>query len=386
MSAVVHQHSSNLKGTRVVAERMAEAASTWLASLSTDQRQKATRGFPETAERTKWYYIPIDRAGLPLVEQDPLQQRKALQLASTGLSEAGFATAMIVMALDNVLDLRENWSRSYPGRGPNSRGRDPNLFYTIIFGEPGARTWGWRFEGHHVSLNFTIVDGYVVSPTPLFFGSNPAETPILGSNTIRPLASAEDLGRELLHALDREQLKLALLAPVAPRDIIQANAPTVEIAADPKAGASVFGDPVDRSARGKLDEWATWDPSLGTPEDFIAAVRYTAPAKGLAASAMTSSQRDLLTSVLHQYTDRLPDAIAEYHRASFAGTLLDDLHFAWAGGAERHQGHYYRIQGPRVLVEYDCTQDHANHIHAVWRDPSGDFGADVLAEHYRQDH
>jgi hypothetical protein len=110
------------------------------------------------------------------------------------------------------------------------------------------------------------------------------------------------------------------------------------------------------------------------------------PAKGLAGSAMTGGQRDLLVTLLRQYTDRLPDAIAEYHRASFAGSALDHLHFAWAGGAERRQPHYYRIQGPRVLVEYDCTQDHANHIHAVWRDPTGDFGADVLAEHYRREH
>jgi hypothetical protein len=386
MSAVVHQHSNTLEGTRRVAQQMAEAASSWLASLSTDQRQKATRGFPDTAERTTWYYIPIDRPGLPLVEQDPLQQRKALQLAATGLSEAGFNTAIIVMALDNVLDRRENWSRSYPGRGPNSRGRDPNLFYTIVFGEPGARAWGWRFEGHHVSLNFTILDGYVVSPTPLFFGSNPAETSILGSNSIRPLASAEDLGRELLHALDAEQRKVALLSPVAPRDIVQANAPFVEAVADPRSAAGAFGEPVDKSARGKLDEYASWDPSLGSAEDFIAAIRYTTPAKGVAAATMTSGQRDLLTAVLRQYTDRLPDAIAEHHRLSFAGSLLDHFHFAWAGGAERHQGHYYRIEGPRVLVEYDCTQDQANHIHAVWRDPSGDFGADVLAEHYREAH
>jgi hypothetical protein len=365
---------------------MAEAASSWLASLSADQRQKATRGFPDTVERTKWYYIPIDRAGLPLLEQDPQQQRKAYRLAATGLSEAGFATAVTVMALDNVLDQREEWSRAYPGRGPNSRGRDPNLFYTIIFGEPGAKAWGWRFEGHHVSLNFTIVDGYVVSPTPLFFGSNPAETPLLGSNSIRPLASAEDLGRELLHALDREQFGVAMLAPVAPRDIVQANAPFIDNNAEPHAGAGVFDTVVDRSVRGKLADNATWDPSLGTAEEFVAAIRYSVPAKGLAASAMTPAQRDLLTAVLRQYTDRLPDSLAEYHAASFEGSKLDALHFAWAGGADRYQPHYYRIQGPRLLVEYDCTQDNANHIHAVWRDASSDFGADVLAEHYRHEH
>jgi hypothetical protein len=370
-----------------VVERMAEAAGAWLATLSTDQRRKALLDFSDLEKRTLWYYIPIERPGLPLVEMDPIQQRRALQLVSTGLSQAGFNTASTIMGIENVLDASEDWRRSYPGRDAKSRGRDPNLYYAVVFGEPGSKTWGWRFEGHHISLNFTMVDGMVVSPTPIFFGSNPAEAPLLGAERIRPLASTEDLGRELLHALDRNQRAKAVLAPIAPRDIVQANNPTIEDEATPRTAVNAFGDQsVDETARGRLAEYAQWDPKLGTAEDFVTAVRYSRQPKGLAAADMTVSQREILSSLLHQYTDRLPEPLASYHAAKFAGSALTALHFAWAGGSERRQPHYYRIQGPRLLVEYDCTQDNANHIHSVWRDPVGDFGTDVLAQHYARSH
>lgn len=385
MSGDHHDHSNHGVGGAVV-EQMTEAASAWLASLSADQRRKAMRDFPAQDERTLWYFIPIERGGLPLLEMDPLQQRKAMRFASTGLSRAGYNTMSTVMALENVLDLTEKWDRSYPGRGANSRGRDPNLYYAIVFGEPGSKAWGWRFEGHHVSLNFTIVDSVVVSPTPIFFGSNPAEAPLLGSGSVRPLSSSEDLGRELLHSLDREQRATAIIAAVAPRDIVQHNSPMVVDGATPRAPGGVFGDPIVDTPRARLAENAQWDPRLGSAEDFIAAVRYTNQPKGIAAEHLSPGQRDILVSLLRQYTDRLPDPLAAYHAAKFAGSALDSIHFAWAGGSERHEPHYYRIQGPRLLVEYDCTQDNANHIHSVWRDPTGDFGSDVLAEHYARAH
>jgi hypothetical protein len=370
-----------------VVERMAEAAGAWLATLSTDQQRKALLDFSDLEKRTLWYYIPIERPGLPLVEMDPIQQRQALRLVSTGLSQAGFNTASTIMGIENVLDASEDWRRSYPGRDAQSRGRDPNLYYAVVFGNPGSSTWGWRFEGHHISLNFTIVDGVVVAPTPIFFGSNPAEAPLLGSERIRPLASTEDLGRELLHALDRQQTARAILAPVAPRDIVQANSRKIEDEASPRAAVNAFGDQsVDETARGRLAENAQWDPKLGTAEDFVAAVRYSRQPKGLAAADMTASQREILNALLRQYTDRLPDPLSSYHAAKFAGPALTEIHFAWAGGSERREPHYYRLQGPRLLVEYDCTQDNANHIHSVWRDPVSDFGTDVLAQHYARAH
>ncbi len=353
MSEGHHDHVNHGVGGAVV-ERMAEAATTWLATLSTDQRGKALRDFADLEQRTLWYYIPIERAGLPLLEMDPIQQRMALRFVATGLSQAGFNTASTIMGIENVLDASEDWRRSYPGRGSDSRGRDPNLYYAVVFGEPGSKAWGWRFEGHHISLNFTIVDGVVVSPTPLFFGSNPAEAPLLGAGSIRPLASTEDLGRELLHALDRNQLAKAVVAPVAPRDIVQANNPRVEDEATPRTAGNVFGDQsVDETARGRLAENARWDPKLGTAEEFVAAVRQPPQPKGLAGADMTSAQREILRAVLSQYTDRLPDPLASYHAAKFAGSALEGIHFAWAGGAERRQPHYYRLQGQRLLVGTD---------------------------------
>jgi hypothetical protein len=386
MSDGHHDHLNHGVGGAVV-ERMTEAASTWLGSLSSDQHRKALLDFSDLEQRTLWHYIPIERAGLPLLEMDPIQQRLALRFVATGLSQAGFNTASTIMGIENVLDASEEWRRSYPGRGSASRGRDPNLYYAVVFGEPGSKTWGWRFEGHHISLNFTIVDGLVVAPTPIFFGSNPAEAPLLGSETIRPLASTEDLGRELLHALDQNQRAKVILAPVAPRDIVQANNARVEDDATPRAAGNVFGDQsVDETARGRLAENVQWDPKLGTAEEFVAAVRHSPRPKGLAATAMTVSQREILRALLRQYTDRLPDPLASYHAAKFAGSALEGIHFAWAGGSERRQPHYYRLQGPRLLVEYDCTQDNANHIHSVWRDPVGDFGTDVLDQHYARSH
>jgi hypothetical protein len=381
-----HNHANSGVGGAVVI-RMTDTANTWLATLSTDQRRKAQHAFDDAEQRTLWYYIPIERGGLPLLEMDPIQQRLALRFIATGLSQGGYNAASTIMGIENVLDASEDWRRSYPGRGPDSRGRDPNLYYVIIFGEPGSKAWGWRFEGHHISLNFTILDDVVVSPTPIFFGSNPAEAPLLGGSSIRPLASTEDLGRELLHALDGNQRARAVLAPVAPRDIVQANNPRIEDDATPRTAVNAFGDQsVDETARGRLAEGAQWDPKLGSAEDFVAAVRYSSQPKGLAAADMTAAQQEILRAVLRQYTDRLPDPLASYHAAKFAGSALEGVHFAWAGGSERRQPHYYRLQGPRLLVEYDCTQDGANHIHSVWRDPTSDFGADMLAQHYARSH
>ena len=196
----------------------------------------------------------------------------------------------------------------------------------------------------------------------------------------------DGLGRELLHALDREQFAVAVIAAVAPRDIVQHNRPTIEEGAIPRAPGGVFGEPIVDTPEARLAENARWDPRLGTAEDFIAAVRYTNKPKGIAAEHLSAGQRTILVDLLRQYTDRLPEQLAAYHAAKFEGSALDSVHFAWAGGIERRQPHYYRIQGPRLLVEYDCTQDNANHIHSVWRDPVGDFGADMLAQHYALAH
>jgi Protein of unknown function (DUF3500) len=313
---------------RPVLEAMAAAAADWLASLDPAQRAKAAFGFPDQEQRTRWYYTPTERGGLPLAEMDPVQQRLAHRLVASGLSEGGYATAATVMGLENVLDAREGWRRGYDGRAVPHRGRDPQLYFVSVFGDPGSGSWGWRVGGHHVALNYTLAEDGRVSASPLFLGANPGLTRLVGPGVLRPLAAEEDLGRQLLGSLAPEQRAAAMLSPEAPDDILQRNRPAVR---------------------------------LGPPE-------------GLAAARMLPQQRELLAGLLHQYLGRLPGPVAAVEAERVAGEALEAVHFGWAGGIEPGQPHYYRIQGPRLLVEYDNVQNGANHVHSVWRDPQGDFG------------
>jgi hypothetical protein len=373
--------------TRELLERMGAAAADWLATLGADQRRKATHAFPANDERTLWYYTPTERGGLPLAEMDPLQQQAAHRLIATGLSAPGYATAATIMGLENILAAKEGWRGRYTGRAVPSRSRDPLLYFLTVFGEPGGSSWGWRLGGHHLCVHYTIVNGLIASPTPLFFGANPAETRLVGPGVLRPLAGEEDLGRELLHALAPEQRHSAVLAPVAPTDIVQSNRPAVEPGALPRATAQLFGRTVSAAAvREFLGAERASQPEEATPDAHLAALRYDPTPSGLAAGQMTAAQRQVFSGLLRQYVDRLPDELAQLHAERVTGPAFDAMHFAWAGGAERGDPHYYRIQGPRLLIEYDDTQNDANHIHAVWRDPEGDFGYDLLAEHYRHAH
>jgi hypothetical protein len=195
---------------KIVVERMGEAASGFLASLAGDQRAQATFEFSDQEERTRWYYTPNDRAGLPLTEMEPGQQRLAHQLVAAGLSRAGYATATTIMGLEALLDALEGWRCQGPVR-------DTRFYYLSVSGAPDPKKpWGWRFEGHHISLNYTILGGRIIAPTPTFFGANPAATSLGGAGTLRPLASVEDLARELVRDLDEGQRAAALIAPAAP--------------------------------------------------------------------------------------------------------------------------------------------------------------------------
>jgi Protein of unknown function (DUF3500) len=311
-----------------VREAMAAAAAGWLASLAPGQLAKARFPFPADDERTRWYYTPTERGGLPLAEMGPVSQRLAHRLMASGLSEGGYATAATVMGLENVLDAREGWRRGYDGRTVPHRGRDPQLYFVSVFGDPGAGAWGWRVGGHHVALNYTLAADGGVSASPLFLGANPALTRLVGPGVLRPLAAEEDLARELLDALAPDQRKAATLADEAPGDILQRNLPAIR---------------------------------PGPPE-------------GLAGSGMLPQQRDLLAGLLRQYLGRLPGPVADLQAARVLGERLDAVHFGWAGSPEPGRPHYYRLQGPRLHIEYDNVQNGANHVHSVWRDPEGDFG------------
>jgi hypothetical protein len=372
---------------REVAARMAEAALHLLDSLDADQREVAAWPFDDQAERTSWFYTPTDHGGLPLGAMRPAQQRLAHRLVASGLSRPGFVTVATVMGLENVLDQLEGWTAQW-GR---ERGRDPGLYYVRIFGDPaGDAPWAWRFGGHHVSVNHLIADGEVVGSTPNFLGADPASSPLLGPHLLRPLAAAEDLGRELVRSLDEHQRHHAVLAPVAPTDLVSANrAAYGEGEGDlPLPLAEVWrgrfeGDLGRLLERVQADAEAT----AGLLPAHLEAVRLTARARGLSASELRADQREILRALLDVYVGRIPDELADAEVAKYADDAgLERLRFAWAGGLEPGEGHYYRVQGPELLAEYDNTQRGANHIHTVWRHPHNDFGGDALRAHYASGH
>jgi len=319
----------------------------------------------------------------------PAQQQRAHQLVASGLSRAGYVVASTIIGLENTLDAKEGWRvRFARDVDPSWRGRDPLQYYVSVFGDPAAGpTWGWRFGGHHVSLHFTIADGRVVAPTPTFFGAHPAEAPFVGPGMLRPLAGEEDLGRELLHALDADQRSVVLLTSVAPHDIVTGNRSSVEPGVLPPANHEIFRETLTGAALERsITNSARLRETLGQQDAHLEAVRHTSQPRGLPASRMTPGQRDLLSALIRQYICRLPDEIAEEEAGRLPGTALDQIHFAWAGSDRRREPHYYRLQGPHFLVEYDNVQDDTNHIHSVWRDPENDFGAMALTEHYARAH
>lgn len=369
---------------REVARRMAEAATAWLAGLDPDQRRIAVGARPaddvSDAERRRWFYTPTDHGGLTFHAQRPAQQRAAMRLVASGLSTAGYVTVATVIGLENVLDQAEG----FLARFDRERGRDPGLYYLRVFGEPGdVGTWGWRFGGHHVSLNNLVVDGVVVATTPCFLGADPAASPLLGGAVNRPLARVEDLARDLLRSLRGELAARAVLLPRAPSDLVTANRTTLSDGdrVIPLAGIwrdERFPDPVEQAKLQDLSD--AIDEAAGYGEADHAAVEYTLAPRGVPAAELDSEQRALLRALLGTYLDRVPPAASPLSRYEDAA-VLDAVHVAWAGSTTPGEPHYNRLQGPGLLVEWDNTQRKANHAHSVWRDPGADFGLDVLARH-----
>ncbi len=310
---------------------MTEAATHFLAALSPEQQAKCRFELKED-ERLNWHFIPRARKGLPLKELTPAQRSLAHGLLATGLSQRGFLKATTIISLEDILkDLEQ-------GKGPT---RDPELYYVSIFDKPALdHPWGWRIEGHHLSLNFTVTGADQVSVTPSFMGSNPAEVRSGPRKGLRVLGTEEDLGRRLVKTLTEEQRKVAVYTNSAPSDIITA---------------------ADRKAH------------------------FLSPA-GLNASQMSKEQVDLLQTLIKEYVYRYRAELADQDLKRIQAAGLERLSFAWAGSTEPGQGHYYRVQGPSFLLEYDNTQNNANHAHTVWRDLQNDFGEDLLRKHYDQDH
>jgi Protein of unknown function (DUF3500) len=366
-----------------LAHRMAERAQALVDSLSPDQRALACWLFPSDEERLRWFYTPTDHGGLTLSVMSPAQQQLAMRLLATGLSRAGYVTAATIMGLENALDELEGWRASFG----HERGRDPGRYYLRIFGRPGADRWSWRFGGHHVSVHHTVLGGELRAFTPCFLGADPARSPLLGPHELRPLAACTDLAFELLRSLTDVQRSVAVLSPVPPIDLVGANRTTLAEGDGPLRLARVWrnewtGELLDNLERFQDAEEA----KVGLTAAHVDALRFTTAPKGLAASSMTPAQHEILTALLGTYIGRLPDAIAEREMAKVTGPAFAALHLAWAGSLDPRRPHYYRIQGHRLLVEYDNTTRGANHVHSVWRDPVGDFGMDLLGAHRRTAH
>jgi hypothetical protein len=315
---------------RAPGEDMAEAANNLLASLTSEQSAKAVFDWKD-GERFNWHFIPRERKGLPLRDMTPPQRHLAQALLASGLSSRGYGKAVTIMSLEQILHEMEN----------NAPHRNPEMYFFSIFGKPAANgTWGWRVEGHHFSQNFTLVEGKEVSSTPSFLGTNPGEVRTGPRKGLRVLAVEEDLGRKLVQSLDDAQKKTAIYTNKAPADIITA--------ANRKVTAL-------------------------TPA-------------GIAAKDLNKAQNETLWSVVEEYVRRARPDVADKELDKIKKAGVEKITFAWAGETELGKPHYYRVQGATFLLEYDNTQNNANHAHCVWRDLENDFADDLLRKHYDQDH
>jgi len=316
------------------AAAMAGAAQKFLASLSPDQRQQATFAF-DAEDRTRFNFIPTEmfpRQGLLIRDMSQPQRDLAHSLMKAGLSQTGYMTADEIMKLEAILAVIEGDG----GDQGRRLERNPEKYFFSVFGTPASEgAWGWRVEGHHLSLHFTVVNGTAVASSPTFFGTNPAEVREGPAKGKRILAAEEDAARALLMSLDASQRRTAIFEAVALRDIV--------------TGSNTKVDPL-------------------------------APA-GIRASALTPNQRDLLLRLVAVYTSMMADDLAEQRTEKLRAAGVENITFAWAGDVERGKQHYYRVQGPTFLIEYDNTQNSGNHVHSIWRDYAGDFGRDILREH-----
>jgi hypothetical protein len=306
------------------AQAMAQAAAAFLASLSPELRAKAALPFDGPA-RQDWHYVPRDRAGVEFAQMDEAQRRAARALMRSALSSQGASKVEEIMLLDAVLREME--------KGSGVR-RDPLAYAVAVFGTPGADAWGWKLEGHHVSLNFTGA-GSATAVTPAFLGANPAEVRTGERAGVRVLAQEEDLARELLASLSDDERHAAVLGDRAPDDILAVPGRALE----------------------QLD------------------------GSGLACAAMNPAQRALVERLLAEFARNLRHDLAEAELARIGAAGMDAVRFAWMGSDRRGEGHYWRLSGPTFVIECDNTQNGANHVHTVWRDRQRDFGRDLLREH-----
>lgn len=302
--------------------KMSAAATAFLSALSDEQRQLATFGFDDP-ERLNWHFIPRERQGMGLWDLDGKALSAAEAFVATGLTAAGYAKTLEVRSLEEVLYLFEGGDEA-----ERRLKRHPHRYYISIFGNPaGDAAWGWRFEGHHLSLNYTVKQGEILSSTPEFFGANPGVIDAGPGRQLRVLGRREELARSILKAASADQRDQILISSEAPRDIRAAGAP--------------------QAASGQPD--------------------------GVAFSDMSTEQQTLLKELISEYLAAMPASVTRQRLKEIGDAGMDHIHFAWWGGAELNEPHHYVVQGPTFIIEYNNTQNQANHVHSIWRNLNGDF-------------
>ena len=301
---------------------MADAAKAFLAALNPEQTKAATFSYDDP-ERLNWHFIPRERKGLPLKALEGQSLQAALKLIQSGLSDAGYSQTLNVMSLEEVLYLIEAGDRN-----ERRARRDPAKYFISIFGTPGpAGLWGWRVEGHHLSLNFSVKDGKVISSTPEFFGANPGTIEAGKGRQIRVLGPEEDIARQILKLCTPEQQKLCWISKEAPGEV-----------PGPNVAQAAVGEPV-----------------------------------GLTVAQMSDEQKKLLQELLGEYLKNLPADVEQDRRTALTAAGVEKITFAWYGQPDLNEPHHYRVQGPTFVIEYNNTQNNANHVHSMWRNLQGDF-------------
>lgn len=343
--------------------RLANEVSRFLESLSESQLPHVALEFSDVDERRRWYYTPVAQRGLSMSVMTAMQRQAVFRLLSIGLTEQGYNHASMIIGMEHVLDYMDSFPDLMYGDTQGTRLRDPGNYRVAVFGSPTRSKWSWRIGGHHLSIHFTV-SGHSICVTPAFFGVEPARLKMPGAEEVRLLAAEEDIARNLLLSLTPSQLRRTVISPIAPTDIVQMNASYVFDGAVPTIGGS---GPAGQELRDEL--------GLTTAHDEM--YRYTAQPKGIAAAAMSDSQREMMRALLRLHIGRFAEPIQRHYDHLFEPEEFAVTTFAWAGSSAVRAAHYYRIQGRRVLIEYDCAQSRANHSHSVWRDQQGDFGHEL---------
>jgi len=301
----------------------------FLKSLNREQREIAIFPF-DNPSKSDWHYLPAasyPRAGISLGQLNTEQKDLFFKLLHSSLSETGYSKTKRIISLEDVLAELSG----------NSDYRDPEKYYVAFYGHPEKdKLWAWAFQGHHLSLNFTVANKKI-SVAPRFMGANPAKIKTGIRKGERTLETEENLGLQLINALSDVQKEKAIFSGRAPYDIVTGNASEV----DPLKPVGI-----------KLQE-------------------------------MSAANQQLLLQLINEYLATMPEELAEERMKTLEKEETGEIRFGWAGATVPGEGHYYRIQGKSFLVEFDNTQNSANHIHSVWRDFDGDFGRDLIREHYK---